>query len=60
MEKSAKGDGTVLVKKILPSGAADEDGRIRLKDRVTHVDGNGVDELDLHQVCLVILEEEPM
>jgi C-terminal processing protease CtpA/Prc len=57
LEKSGKGDGTVLVKKILPSGAAQEDGRIRLKDRVTHVDGTGVDVLDLNQVLLIIFEQ---
>jgi hypothetical protein len=42
----------VSVKKIIPGGAAQEDGRIKLKDRVTHVDSKPVGPLTLEQVCI--------
>jgi len=47
-----KSDQTQLVnvKKILSGGAAEGDGRIKLKDQVTHVDDKPVGNLSLEQV----------
>jgi C-terminal processing protease CtpA/Prc len=49
LEKSEKG-GDVTVKKIIPGGAVDEDGRIKLKDVLLRVDGKAVDNLKLEEV----------
>ncbi len=44
LERSEKG-GDVTVKKIIPGGAVDEDGRLKLKDVLLRVDGKAVDNL---------------
>jgi C-terminal processing protease CtpA/Prc len=49
LEKSEKG-GDVTVKKIIPGGAVDEDGRLKLKDVLLRVDGKAVDNLKLEEV----------
>ena len=42
--------GAVTIKKIIPGGAADKDGRLKLKDELLRVDGKALDKLALEQV----------
>lgn len=49
LEKSDK-TGAVTIKKIIPGGAADEDGRLKLKDELLRVDGKALDKLALEEV----------
>jgi C-terminal processing protease CtpA/Prc len=49
LEKSEK-TGAVTIKKIIPGGAADEDGRLKLKDELMRVDGKALDKLALEEV----------
>lgn len=50
LEEKSKNSGVVFVKTIIPGGAAQEDGRIKLQDQVTHVDSTAVKGLSLEQV----------
>ena len=52
LRKSGKTQGTVYVKKILPGGAAEADGRLQLKDEVNQVNGSNVSHLSLEEVFL--------
>lgn len=49
LEKGER-NGIAVVKKILVSGAAEDDGRIQLGDQLTHVDGKAVAAMALEQV----------
>ena len=49
LEKSDK-TGAVTIKKIIPGGSADLDGRLKLKDELLRVDGKALDKLALEEV----------
>ena len=49
LEKGEK-TGAVTIKKIISGGAADEDGRLKLKDELLRVDGKTVEQLALEEV----------
>lgn len=49
LEKSEK-TGAVTIKKIISGGAADEDGRLKLKDELLRVDGKALEQLALEEV----------